>query len=191
MKLPIFILTFLTVMLSFLTSGLENILLSSGDHNLLPLWTHLLFWVFTLLLTGKIIFRKVKFFRISVYRNLIRFNRLFGSIPMSFHNDLDLNDLQEKVIKNWNDLLKDSKSELDCSLKSYTRVVKNSGISYILRSSVERPLTIIGTGDRNVFYEVYIPQTKVTEMSNTFDKVKEEKLCKSELKSRKLIEDLL
>lgn len=191
MKLTIFTLAFLTVVLSFLTSGTENLLLGSGNYVLLPLWAHFVSWSLILLLLGKIIFKKVRYFRRSVYRNLIRFNRLFGSIPMSFASQTELNSLQEKVINNWNDLLKDPKSNLDCSIKSYTRVIHNNDISYILRSSLERTLTIIGTGDKNIFYEVYIPQTQVTEMSNNFDKVKEEKLSKSELKSRKIIEDLL
>ena len=162
----------ISAFLSFITSGVVNILEAENiiSYNI-PISLYFLGYSIINLIIFKIYFREIKFFKISVYKKIIKLTRLFNKIENKVNSVDDLNDLQKNAIKLWVTLLKNPYVKLHSHLSnpsSLTRVIEKGSTLIILKQNQnEYNFTIMDSN--NIFYEVYIPNNQIENVCELFD----------------------
>ena len=180
-------------LLSFISSGVEHIVMS-GDTN----WKHLaLGYYFTgyslfLYLIYKFRFKRIGVLKFYLLRNLNKINKMYRSVDNKIYSSRSqLNSTQERVIDLFNSFLIDKSSLLNASLSTYTRTIQKGSSLIVLRTTEDCTITIIGGGDVNLLFEVYIPSSYSREMIKSFDKEQEKRMSVMEIKKRNQLESII
>lgn len=190
--LLLFILS-ITTILSFLTSGIE--------HNFIKDWYVPIYYYFVsysmlLYLIYKIRYKRIGVLKFTILRKVSICNQTFRNIDSKvYSNKVELNSLQEKSIKSWNNLLKDKTTLLISYTSNSThnkRTIQHDGMLLILKSNNgENMLTVLEDGRLNMYYEIFIPQSSAMVMCNSFDKESELRMTNMENKKKAFLESFL
>lgn len=181
--------------LSFLTSGVEHLFKPNTTH-WIPLGYYFLGYSILLSTLYKLKFKNIRVLKFYLLRNILKINKTFKKIDFTINSEkTELNTLQEKSIKNWDVLLKDKSTQLNYSFYNSTyikRSIQRGTLLVVLQSNNnENNFTLIDTGDRNLYYEVYIPHIHAREMSLYFDKEQEKRITTLENRKRAHIESII
>ena len=120
-------------------------------------------------------FKKNNYFKLFLFRNYIKFKRLFGDINQKLKPETDNKQqtpLQMKSIKLWKLLLRDSNSNMSCSLINKIRQIEKDNMLVILSQINEQDylLTIMDVDTtKSCLYEVPIYSKISTILIDTFD----------------------
>ena len=191
------IITIISGVLSFLTSGIEHLFRSNDPQwYMIPLGYYFLGYSLFLLALYKLKFKNIRVLKFYLLRKVLRLNKMFKKIDFTINSEkTELSTLQEKSIINWDILLKDKSTQLNYSFyKSIyiKRSIQRGSLLVVLQSSSnENGFTLIDTGDRNLYYEVYIPHIHAREMSLYFDKEQEKRFTTLENRKRVHIESII
>jgi hypothetical protein len=183
----------LSTCLSLFTSGIEHNFIKSWY---VPVYYYTLGYAFILYLFYKLRFKRIGVLKFYLLRKISVYNKAFRDLDNKVYSSkVELNSLQEKSIRSWNNLLKD-KSTL---LISYTfnsthhkRTIQRGGLLLIFKSNNgENILTVLDDDKVNMYYEVFIPQSVANTMCNSFDKESETRMTYAENKKKNYLESLL
>jgi hypothetical protein len=164
-------------MASFLSSGLEHRLLPDASKHT-ALYYYFIAYLFISFTSFKLIFKTSRVLKFYLFRQVIRLNRAFHMIDSKvYNNENDLNKIQERSLKMWNELLKDNSSELISCYNSSRRIIKRKNLICILKvTSHESNLVIMQNNGVKLFYDVFIPQSKSTDMAIHFDEIQQRRI---------------
>lgn len=163
---------------------------------MIPLGYYFLGYSLFLIALYKLKFKNIRVLKFYLLRKVLRLNKMFKKIDFTINSEkTELSTLQEKSIINWDILLKDKSTQLNYSFyKSIyiKRSIQRGSLLVVLQSSSnENGFTLIDTGDRNLYYEVYIPHIHAREMTLYFDKEQEKRFTTLENRKRAHIESII
>jgi|GEM_PF-5339924 len=190
----VLIIVILSSILSFATSGIEH-LVKMDDKNwyMIPLGYYFLFYSILILTTLKLKFKNIRILKFFLLKKILKFNRLINNIGSRVYSSkTQLTPLQERAIKIWNSLIEDKSSSLNACVRTHDRFIQKGTILIILKNNADQILTIIDSGKgSNLFYEVYIPNFYLQEMTLFFDKEQEKRMNSFENRKRGQLESQL
>lgn len=182
----------LSVVMSFITSGIEHRLDISKDWNI-----HIFYYIVGYAIVGfslfKIRFKNVRVLKFYLFRKLIKLNKVFHLIDSKVYSEkVELNNIQEKSIKLWNSLLKDKSVELQNCWNSSRRIIKKGSLICIFKYTIQdSSLIVMQNNGVKMFYDIFIPQKNANEMANLFDDTQQKKIDSMIEQEKKCIENIL
>lgn len=183
--------------LSFLTSGIEHLFRSNDPQwYMIPLGYYFLGYFVFLMALYKLKFKNIRILKFFLLRKVLKLNKAFKKIDFTINSEkTELSTLQEKSIKNWDLLLRDKSTQLNYSFYNsiyIKRSIQRGTLLIILQSNNnENIFTLIDTGEKNLYYEVYIPHIHANEMALYFDKEQEKRITTLENRKRAHIESII
>jgi hypothetical protein len=168
--LLIMIVPVLSIILSLMSSGIENILTAQNEKwKTIPIYYWLIFWSMLLYFVYRVKFSTTAKLKIAVFRMILKIRESYLSMKIIEKND-ELNPMQKKAIENWMVLLKDKKSELISCVYTNRRMIKNNDVTFIISTADDINLIFVKTGKTPAYFDVWLPQSQIVQMFNSFDK---------------------
>ena len=82
----------------------------------------------------------------------------------------ELDKLQKKAIAVWAQLLKDRDSQMASCFITNRRMLRKDNVTCIVTTGNEVNFMFIRSSDKDVYFEVYLPNTTISSMFNSFDR---------------------
>ena len=155
--------------LSFASSGVEHIFKPS---NFFPLGYYFIAYSIILYVLYRIRFKRISIFKFFLLRNFSKLNSLFNKIEKKVYDErVEVDPMQQKSIRAWSVFLKDTTTSINSNILTQDRIIQKGELLIILKNKSDSNLTIMDTrNNRNLFYQVFIPQKYAMEMASVFDK---------------------
>lgn len=168
--LIIMIVPILSVILSLMCSGIENIVTADNEKwKTIPIYYWLIFWAIFLYIFYRVKFSTTAKFKIAIFRMILKVRESYLSMKIIEKNE-DLNAMQKRAIDNWSSLLKDKKSELFSCVYTHRRMIRNGDITCIISTQDDNNVIFVKTGKTPAYFDVWLPQSQIVQMFNSFDK---------------------
>jgi hypothetical protein len=161
----------LSVVFSLMTSGLENVLTADNPNwRTIPIYYWLAFWATAWYSIYHFRFdNSTKKLKIYILRLAIKARiKYLASHVISKTDELDK--LQKKAIAVWAQLLKDRDSQMASCFITNRRMLRKDNVTCIVTTGNEVNFMFIRSSDKDVYFEVYLPNTTISSMFNSFDR---------------------
>lgn len=167
--LLIIIVPILSIICSLMSSGIENIITAENKNwTTIPIFYWLVLWTIFWFSLYKFKFGTTKKLKMTLFRWFVILRSKYLLVTITKADEL--NDVQKKSIETWYSLLRDKKSHLSTCVFTNRRMVVNSDVTCIISPSNESNLMFIRSGNRSAYYDVWLPNSTISEMFNSFDK---------------------
>lgn len=186
----ILIIPVLSIVCSLMSSGVENILTANNkEWQTIPIFYWLIFWSIFWFALYRTKFRSTKRLKIFILRAIIKVRIKYVNMNIIDTSD-QLNQMQKKAIQTWSNLLKDKDSIFSCCLLTNRRMLIKGDITCIISTGNEANFNYVKLGKNAVYFDVWLPNSIIAEMFNSFDKEHKMRFQKSVDSARLAISQL-
>ena len=159
----------LSIIFALMTSGIEN-LLTSGNKNwhTVPFLTWFLIWIGIWFFIYRYKFGTTKKLKRAILRSFIFVRNHY--VVFIAGKKGQMNELQLKSIQIWKEMLKDKDTEMISCSYSQRRMLKNDNTLIVISTSNESNVMFIKSGEKSIYYDIWLHSGIISEMFNSFDK---------------------
>jgi hypothetical protein len=153
-----------------MTSGLENII-TAGNKNwhTIPLFTWLLAWIGIWYFIYRSKFGNTKKLKRAILKSIIQVRNKYVSLS-NYEGKTELNDIQKNAIQLWYKMIKDKETELNICTYTNRRMMTKSDVTCVISSNPDAQILVARASDKTFYYEVWLSNSIISEMFNSFDK---------------------
>lgn len=160
----------LSLIFSLMSSGIENILTAdSPDWKTTPLYYWLAFWAVAWFTIYQVRFGSTKRLKMFVLRLAIRARIKYLASHVVARIDQP-GVMQKRAMTVWAQLLRDRRTTLESCLITGRRMLRKDGMTCIVTTDTDVNFMFIRSGDKGVYFDVYLPHSIVSSMFASFDK---------------------
>jgi hypothetical protein len=166
----ILIIPILSLLISLLCSGIENII-TADNHNWenVPFYYWLMFWSVSLYTFYRIKFSTYGKLKFVIFRLIIKLRDNYLSAKV-FEKSSELNSMQKAAIETWKNLLRDKKTTLSSCLYTHRRMLTNGDVTCIISTQGDTNLIYFRAGKSSAYYDVWLPNSILVELYTSYDK---------------------
>lgn len=159
----------LSVVFALMTSGLENVITADNPNwRTIPIFYWLSFWATAWFAVYHFKFGTTKKLKMFVLRTVVRAKFAVASHVVVKTDEL--NRLQKRSAAIWDQMLKDRGTTMMSCLITNRRMLRKDRVTCIITTGHDVNFVFIRSGGKDVYFEVYLPNSTISSMFKSFDK---------------------
>lgn len=161
----------MSVVFSLMSSGIENqVTASNPGWRTIPILYWMAFWSIVWYSVYRIRFGNLRLLKIFLLRAIIRLRVRYLALQIINNQPEELDRMQRKALAIWSQVLRDKGTRLATCVISNRRMVIREGITCVLADRGDANFMFMKAGDKDVYFDVHLPQHAVSSMYNSFDR---------------------
>jgi len=166
----------LSVVFSLMSSGIENLVTAENPNwHTIPIFYWLAFWAVAWYSVYHFRFGSTKRLKVFLLKTIIRARLKYLAAQVISKPD-DLNRIQRKAVAVWAQMTKDRDAEMHSCMVTNRRMLRKDGTTCVITTGndVNFIFARVG-GDKDVYFDVFLPNTVMSSMFNSFDREQKER----------------
>ncbi len=176
----------LSVVFSLMSSGIENVITANNPRwRTIPIFYWLAIWAVAWYSIYHFKFGSPKKLKMYLLRFIVRAR--ISYLAQAINKPEGLDKMQRKAVAIWSQMLMDKGTAMVTCVLTSRRMMKKGPITCVISVSGDVNFRFMKAADKDVYFDVFLPNPVISDMFNSFDKEQKIRFEKIIEESRELV----